>query len=80
MMDDVRGMMRGIKYRYNTAVTQKKSGLPQQNNALFILGFNKKCYLCKKIASSSCTSAIEIHFIALMDIDLGRDSAMLKQA
>ena len=37
-------------------------------------------YLCKKIASSGCTSAIEIHFIALMDIDLGRDSAMLKHA
>ena len=32
----------------------------------------------QKIASSGCTSAIEIHFIALMDIDLGRDSAMLK--
>jgi hypothetical protein len=34
----------------------------------------------KNLAKSGGTSAIEIHFIALMDIDLGRDSAMLKHA
>jgi hypothetical protein len=41
---------------------------------------DKSCIFAKNLAKSGCTSAIEIHFIALTVVDLGRDSAIPKQA
>ena len=43
-------------------------------------GGEKAVILQPEVARSGCASAIESQLIALMDIDFGRDSAMLKHA
>ena len=46
------------------AVSRKKVGYRSKIKQFFLFFTNIIYYFCKKIASSGCTSAIEIHFIA----------------